>query len=115
MNAAGWRGRAGPINGPTASVGAFEDRHVLGAEVHHGDEAAFGLDATGVAADAALTLGGNSLDELARGIVDEQLILGRVGRRNDQSVLSVGGGEGANQRDQYAEKPESVKHYRSLL
>jgi hypothetical protein len=27
----------------------------------------------------------------------------------------VGGGEGANQRDQYAEKPESVKQYRSLL
>ena len=61
-----------------AVVSAFKNGHGLRAEIHDRDHVAVRADAAGVAADAALTLRGNRLDQLAASVVNQELVLGSV-------------------------------------
>ena len=88
---------------------ALEDGHVLRSEIHHGDHRALSLDASGVAADAALTLRVNRLNQFPAGVIDQQLVIGGVGRRDHEGALIGSGGNGRGgpgEQYQYAEKSD---------
>ena len=75
----------------------FEHRHRLRAEIHNGEVAATDCDASGIAAYAAHTLRVQGLNESPADAVDQELIVGSVGRRDHQGGgidCGLGGSDG---------------------